>query len=39
MIADGYQLLLELGAVDERDNLTPIGASSPSCRSTRASRA
>jgi ATP-dependent helicase HrpA len=26
MIADGYQLLLELGAVDERHNLTSIGA-------------
>jgi len=26
MIADGYQLLLELGAVDERHNLTAVGA-------------
>jgi ATP-dependent helicase HrpA len=26
MIADGYQLLLELGAVDERHNLTSVGA-------------
>ncbi|OGA44420.1 MAG: ATP-dependent RNA helicase HrpA [Betaproteobacteria bacterium RIFCSPLOWO2_12_FULL_62_58] len=25
MIADGYQLLTELGAVDERNNLTPVG--------------
>ena len=26
MIADGYQLLAELGAVDERNELTPVGA-------------
>ncbi|MEO8037417.1 MAG: ATP-dependent RNA helicase HrpA [Betaproteobacteria bacterium] len=26
MIADGYQLLIELGAVDERHNLTSVGA-------------
>jgi ATP-dependent helicase HrpA len=35
-IADGYQLLAELGAVDDANELTPIGQSSPACRWTRA---
>ena len=44
MIGDGYQLLAELGAVEEATmnalmNLTPIGANWPSCRSIRRSAA
>jgi ATP-dependent helicase HrpA len=35
-IADGYQLLQELGAVDDANALTPWAASWPSCRWTRA---
>ena len=36
-ITDGYALLAELGAVDERHELTEVGRSSRSCRSIRAS--
>ena len=40
MINDGYQLLAELGAVDENNELTQIGWQlSPSSRSIRASHA
>jgi ATP-dependent helicase HrpA len=35
-IADGYALLAELGAVDEANELTPIGRSWRACRWTRA---
>ena len=36
-IADGYQLLNELGAVDEANELTPLGQElSRTCRWTRA---
>ncbi len=39
-IADGYALLAELGAVDDDNELTPIGARAGArCRSTRASAA
>lgn len=35
-IADGYQLLSELGAVDDANELTPMGVELSSCRWTRA---
>jgi HrpA-like RNA helicase len=35
-IADGYQLLQELGAVDEANELTAWATSWPACRWTRA---
>jgi ATP-dependent helicase HrpA len=35
-IADGYQLLNELGAVDDDNELTPMGMELARCRSTRA---
>jgi ATP-dependent helicase HrpA len=38
-IADGYQLLNELGAVDDDNALTPLGRELARCRSTRASAA
>ncbi len=38
-VADGYQLLQELGAVDDANQLTATGRSWPSCRWTRAWRA
>ena len=38
-IADGYALLDELGAVDDANELTPIGRDSRGCRWTRASAA
>jgi ATP-dependent helicase HrpA len=38
-IADGYQLLAELGAVDDANELTPIGKSWPACRWIRGSGA